>query len=427
MTKCDIAIVGAGAAGLAAAIAAGEADQGRGLRIALIDGEREPGAKILVSGGGRCNVTNKVVTPQDFWGGPRPTIRKVLNAFDVRHTIEWFERMGVKLKLEQDGKYFPVTDRSNTVLDALLRRASEVGVRLITGTRVTDISTSEAGFEVALSRGDPIRARCVIVATGGLALPKSGSDGAGMMILERLGHTIVPTTPALSPLLLKSGRDIGGRFAEFSGVSMEARLRLIQDRRLLIELSGALLFTHFGVSGPVALNLSRHWLRARLDDPQRPLLVTMGVLPLRTVDEAERWLTRQSVLHPRQHAATVLNSLLPERLAKAMAEEVAEGQTLAHLTREQRRHLARHLTALPLPVIETRGYAYAEATAGGVDLREIDPGTMQSRKIDGLFLCGEILDVDGRIGGFNFQWAWSSGHVAGREAGTAGRAPTRAC
>jgi hypothetical protein len=164
------------------------------------------------------------------------------------------------------------------------------------------------------------------------------------------------------------------------------------------------------------MNLSRHWLRARLEDPQSPLEVTMGVLPLKTADDADRWLVRQAALHPRKHIATVLTGILPERLAKAFAHNFPEEHTLAHLAREWRRHLALRLSDLRLPVADTRGYAHAEATAGGVDLREIDPRTMQSRNIPGLFLCGEILDVDGRIGGFNFQWAWSSGHVAGRGA-----------
>ena len=382
----------------------------------LIEGAREPGAKILVSGGGRCNVTNQVVTPEDFWGGPRPTIRKILQAFDVSHTVDWFKRMDVTLKLEPGGKYFPTTDQSQTVLDALMRRVSEAGVRLISCARVTGITKSEDGFELALSRDYSLRAKRVIVATGGLALPKSGSDGAGMTILGRLGHTIIPTTPALTPLVLKKGRGIAGRFAEFSGVAMDARLQLRRGTRLLVELAGSLLFTHFGISGPVAMNLSRHWLRAQIEEPRSPLVVSMGVSALNTVGEADHWLTRQAALHPRQHVATVLAPILPERLARAIGEDLATGHTLAHMTREQRRHLAEQLTALPLPVAGTRGYAYAEATAGGVDLREIDAGTMRSRRIDELYLCGEILDVDGRLGGFNFQWAWSSGYVAGKGA-----------
>jgi len=416
MTECDIAIIGAGAAGLAAAIAAGDAAAGSAQRIVLIEGARKPGAKILVSGGGRCNVTNQVVTSDDFWGGPRPTIRKVLQAFDVSETISWFKRMGVTLKLEPGGKYFPTTDQAQTVLDALLRRMREAGVRLIDCARVTGLFRSAEGFELALSRGYALHAKRVIVATGGLALPKSGSDGAGIMMLEQLGHTIIPTTPALTPLVLKKGRHPGGRFAEFSGVALDARLQLRRGTHPLVELEGSLLFTHFGISGPVAMNLSRHWLRAQLDEPGSPLTVSLGVPSLDTLEKADQWLTRQAAAHPRQHVATILTAILPERLARAMGEDFTASHTLAHLTREERHHLAGQLSALPLPVIDSRGYTHAEATAGGVDLREIDPGTMQSRKISGLYLCGEILDVDGRIGGFNFQWAWSSGHVAGRSA-----------
>ncbi|MBI5868584.1 MAG: aminoacetone oxidase family FAD-binding enzyme [candidate division Zixibacteria bacterium] len=413
MTEYDIAIVGAGAAGMAAAIAAGEAASGSRLRIVIIEGARKPGAKILVSGGGRCNVTNQVVSPKDFWGGPRPTIRKVLGAFDVHHTIEWFRQLGVRLKLEPDGKYFPVTDNAQTVLDARLERVATLGIQLLPSTRVTRLTPRSDHFEIGLSQGSPISARRVIIATGGLALPKSGSDGAGMSMLQRLGHTVVPTTPALAPLILGKSPDLGGRFSEFSGASMEVRLRLRRNRRVIAELTGALLFTHFGVSGPVAMNLSRHWLRARLADERAALQVTMGSPALSSTEAADHWLIQQAAKHPRQHLATILATLFPDRFAKALAAELGDARTLAHLTREERLRLAGMLSDLPLPVTGTRDYSHAEATAGGVDLHEIDPRRMQSRKIPGLYLCGEILDVDGRIGGFNFQWAWSSGHVAG--------------
>ncbi len=413
MSEYDIAIVGAGAAGLAAAIAAGEATSESRLRIAIIEGARTPGAKILVSGGGRCNVTNQVVSPEDFWGGPHPTIRRVLGAFDVPRTIEWFKKLGVRLKLEPDGKYFPVTNDAQTVLDALLGRVATLGIKLIPGTRVISVEPLTNHFKIGLSKGSPIHADRVIIATGGLALPKSGSDGAGISMLRSLGHTIVPTTPALAPLILGKSSDLGGRFSEFSGVSMDVRLRLRRNRQVTAELTGALLFTHFGVSGPVAMNLSRHWLRAKLEDERAALHVTMGSPTLSSSEAADQWLIEQSAKHPRQHLATILATLFPERFAKALATELGDVRTLAHLTREDRLRLAGMLSDLPLPVTGTRDYSHAEATAGGVDLHEIDPRTMQSRKIPGLYLCGEILDVDGRIGGFNFQWAWSSGHVAG--------------
>jgi len=426
----DIAIVGAGAAGLAAAISAGAAAQGSGARIILLESARKPGAKILVSGGGRCNVTNARVAADDFSGGPRPIIRKVLRAFDEKHTLAWFASLGVPLKLEPSGKYFPTSNQARTVLDALLRRVQEVGVHLVSGVRVTGIRRTRDGFVLPVTQSSHasrstrtvLQTRRLIVATGGLALPKSGSDGAGLAMMRHLGHTIIPLAPALTPLVLRKGTDLGGRFAEFSGLSFDARLRLYleipesQTRRLLVELNGPLLFTHFGISGPAPMNLSRHWLRARLEDPDKRLAVYLGVAALPTVEAADRWLLEQGISHPRKKIPAVLCGFVPERFARATAAGISGEIPLSQANRAQRRDLAQMMTMLELPVIGTRGYAHAEATAGGVDLRELDVRTMASRLVDGLFLCGEILDVDGRIGGFNFQWAWSTGFLAGRGA-----------
>lgn len=412
----DLVIIGAGAAGLAAAIAAGEAAAGTGLRIVLLDGAKRPGAKILVSGGGRCNVTHERVTPEDFCGGPRPIVRSVLRAFDERRTVAWMESLGVRLRREPTGKLFPVTDKARTVLDALLRRVEEVGVRLIAGARVEDLAAGPQGFGI-LAHGalDRLRARRVILATGGLSLPKSGSDGWGIALARRLGHTAVPTTPALVPLVLARGDTPGGRFAELAGVTFEARLTLRGPRgERLAERTGSFLFTHFGASGPATLDLSRHWLRARLDRPGETFTITLGHPDLRTPEEAEAWLLAAARAHPRRAVATALAALFPRRFADALAGDTPT--QLGQMTREQRRRLAARLAALPLPAVRDRGYSVAETTAGGVDLREIDPRTMASRRVPGLHLCGEMLDVDGRIGGFSFQWAWSSGHVAGRAA-----------
>ena len=417
MIESNIAIVGAGAAGLAAAISAGEAGGGR-RRIVLLDGAKTIGAKLLIAGGGRCNVTHDHVTPEDYSGGPQPMIRSVLRAFDQPRTVEWMRDLGVPLKREPTGKLFPITDQARTVVDALLRRVGEVGAELLTQTRVTALEAREGGFVLRTKRVDEeviVHARRVIFATGGLALPKSGSDGAGLEMMRALGHAIVPTTPALSPLLLRAGPDPGGRFAELSGLTLEVRLALLDPQgRTLVERMGSMVFTHFGVSGPVALDLSRHWLRWRLEHPETAARVCLGHPALATVEEADRWLLQQIRERPRQSAAKAVMELYPERLARLLTEGMDED--LTHLSREKRRELAERLTRLPLDVTGDRGYSFAEATAGGVDLREIDPRTMQSRVAQGLYLCGEILDVDGRLGGFNFQWAWSSGYLAGRSA-----------
>jgi predicted Rossmann fold flavoprotein len=415
LTTTDLAIIGAGAAGLAAAIFAGQAAP-RPPRIVLLDGAKTLGAKILVAGGGRCNVTHDRITPEDYCGGSRTIIRNVLRAFDENRTMEWMRELGVPLKVEPTGKLFPVSDQARSVLDALLHAVAGVGGQIRTETRVTALEPREGAFALTLkTQPEPLLARRVIVATGGRALPKSGSDGAGLEMMRALGHTIVPTTPALSPLVLRESPEPGGRFAELSGLTLDVRLSLWSaSGKLLEERTGSMVFTHFGVSGPAALDISRHWLRERLEHPAAPPRLCLGHPALRTVEEAEQWLLRRIASHPRQVVATALMELYPERLARLLAGDGQEA--LAHLGRERRRELAERLARLPLDVTGDRGYTFAETTAGGVDLREVDPRTMQSRKIPGLYLCGEILDVDGRIGGFNFQWAWASGYLAGRAA-----------
>lgn len=414
----DIVIAGCGAAGMAAGIFAARSARARDLRILIIEGARKPGAKILVSGGGRCNVTNERVTPEDYWGGSRAIIRNVIAQFDDGKVRDWFADMGVALKLEPTGKYFPVSNQAQTVLDALLKTLEESGIRIWTGTRVVAITPADYGFSLALSDGQVIQTRKVIVATGGMALPKSGSDGAGLSIMEKLGHTIVPTTPALTPLVLGADRSVGGRFAEYSGVTIDARLQLRRrgHGKTLIELEGSLLFTHFGLSGPAPMNLSRHWLRERLTHPEIALEVTIGHLRFESTESASRWLLNSAREAPSRRLSTSVSELYPDRIAHALVQSSGPDVALGQLSADHRRRLAEMIAALPVNVVGTRDYHHAEAMAGGVELAEIDYRTMQSRKVPGLYLCGEILDVDGRIGGFNFQWAWSSGYVAGRAA-----------
>jgi predicted Rossmann fold flavoprotein len=416
-----VAIVGAGAAGLAAAIFTRRFNAARS--VVLLDGARAPGAKILVSGGSRCNVTNATVTERDFWGGKPSVIRKVLRAFPVDDTVAFFREIGVSLHEEAGGKLFPDTNRARDVLTALLRESDRVGATLLSGQRVIDVvrvhdqaktaskpSRTGDGFRIITDRGE-LTASTVVLATGGQSLPKSGSDGAGFAIARRLGHTIVPTTPALAPLLLDA---VDGVHAAVSGVSQDVELAVRVDGAVAIRLTGSLLWTHFGISGPVALNASRHWLRAQLEG--RPVAMTVNLRPGRQFDEVDADWQRLASANPRAAVQTALASMLPASVAAAILRQLAlDGAvTLAHFPRDDRRRLSRALVEFPLPVTGSRGYTYAEATAGGVALAEIDAATMASRACPGLSCVGEILDVDGRIGGFNFQWAWSSGFVAGR-------------
>ncbi len=408
----DVAVVGAGAAGLATAIFTARRCPGR--TILALDGAKKLGAKILVSGGGRCNVTNVAVTPADFCGGSSHVIRRVLAAFTAEQAIAFFRELGVEMHVEEYGKLFPNTNRAKTVLDALVGETERLGVRILPGHRVTRIVRRDDCFEIRADIiGDSpsgmqlILARFVVLATGGLSLPKTGSDGGGYALARQLGHSLTPTMPALVPLILE-----GDFHAGLSGIAHEVTLTVLVEGCKPVRVRGPLLWTHFGISGPAVLDASRHWHHARLE--QRGITITVSFLPDDDFNSAEDKLLGLVTSQPKVFLRNALAAFLPARLSEEILKKLGinGGVAMAQVTRETRRALVRALLDWPLAVHESRGYGYAEVTAGGVPLSEIDPGTMASRKCPGLYLVGEILDVDGRIGGFNFQWSWSSAYVA---------------
>ena len=427
----DIAVVGAGAAGLAAAIFAAETRTN--LKVVLLDGARTIGAKILVSGGGRCNVTNAAVHPSDFHAPPR-LVGRILQRFDEQATVQWFRSLGVELKQEPAGKLFPVSNKARTVLNALLQRCHELGITISTKCRVQSIVRMDTGFHIQFEQGQ-IPARRVIMATGGQSLPKTGSDGQGWTLARRLGHSVIPAHPALVPLILSDNFIHAG----LSGISHEVKITTRVDRKVVDHRLGSLLWTHFGVSGPVVLDASRFWVIAK--EQSREATMSISCCADQTSEEVDRWLSHASRRARGKSAGALLAQRLPVRLAKALCLLVDQGvgdpirkqvepngsQNLAsmplnQLPKSKRKILVRVLTDLPLPVIGHRGWNYAEVTAGGIPLREINPRTMMSRKVPGFYLIGEMLDCDGRIGGFNFQWAWSTGYIAGKSAATSGLA-----
>jgi predicted Rossmann fold flavoprotein len=399
----DLIVIGAGAAGLATAIFTARAVPAA--RVTCLDGARRVGAKILVSGGSRCNVTNRIVTERDFWGGSPRIVRHVLRAFPAERTAAFFENLGVALHEEEDGKLFPDTNRSTTVLDALLREAARLNVAIVTERRVREVRIEGHHFVISAGDQGQFEARTVALATGGRSLPKTGSNGFGYELAARLGHGYVETSPALAPLVF-DGR------AGLAGVAHPAAMSLRINGRVSLRLQGPMLWTHFGASGPLALNMSRHWHRAQIEG--QPADVLLNLLPGETFETMEAWWLEQERARPRTRVATILASRLPAAVAEAWmaAGQMPPDTTMAHLGRDDRRRLTRALIETVLPVRDSRGYSYAEVTAGGVPLDEVDPATMQSRRSARLYFVGEILDVDGRLGGFNFQWAWSSAWVA---------------
>ncbi len=409
----DIAVIGAGAAGLAAGIFSAAGVRTAPLRIVLLDGAKTIGAKILVSGGGRCNVTHDEVTAKDFFGN-RHIIKNVLAAFSVQHTIQWFASMGVEMKREETGKLFPVSDRARTVLTALMDRCRKLGVAVQPDHRVTGIERlpgHEAGFLIHHAHGT-LHAKKVVLATGGRSIPKSGSDGFGYELVRRLGHHVTATVPALVPLVL----DDRMFHQTLSGLSQDVELTTLVEGRTVDKRTGSLLWTHFGISGPVVMDASRFWTLAQ---EQKEIAELYGnFLPARTQEQARQWFVEQAGNHPRRSLVKTLSQVVPERFAQALCLRVEcdPQKAVAQLPREKRDRLLAAIIKFQFPVDRDRGWNYAEVTAGGVPLNEINFRTMESKLVPGLYLVGEILDCDGRIGGFNFQWAWATGFLAGRAA-----------
>jgi predicted Rossmann fold flavoprotein len=409
-------VVGAGAAGLMAGIAAAR----RGARVRVLDGREKIGAKILVAGGGRCNVTNVKVDATRFHTenpdrSSKSFVARVLRSFSVEQTHRFFDEIGVPLKLEPEmGKYFPVSDSGRTVLNALLQELKNSGAQLVTGCLVSGIEYSNGLWKVCTAR-ETLQTRAVVVCTGGLALPKSGSNGAGLEWARNLGHTIIATTPALTPLL--SNYHLHNIL---SGVTLPAQLTLHSDAstqsKILARYSGSFLFTHTGYSGPVALNISRHVARDKKQFPGAT--VFLRLLPQVQDSETARWWHQFTGQRAKQNIINALGEILPRRVAEMICEysKTSPQVLVGKLSSQDNTKLQTALFAFPLRIHGVADYTKAETTAGGVSLEEIESSSMMSKKYSGLFFAGEVCDVDGWLGGYNFQWAWSSGFVAGRGA-----------
>ncbi len=411
----DIAVVGAGAAGLMTAIWAGRTarQSKRPLSVWLFDTREKIGAKILMSGGTRCNVTNRVVTPADFQGGPPHFVKHVFQAFTPAASIRFFKEIGVELVLEPTGKYFPVTHSAETVLTALIEQCNKTGATLKTGICIHQIEKRADGFYLRDKKtAAEFQAQKVVLTTGGLSYPSTGSDGTGYALAQSLGHSLTPTYPALTPLLTEDPD-----WRALSGVTHEVRLTYSLNEKKVRETRDSFLFTHFGFSGPAALDISRHVASAPVDSNAT---IRACFLPQIKEEALKTLWERMQKQHPKKLIKSFLTveMSLPKRLAETLLKKSGlNGQSLlAGLSGEKRKKLMEMLFHCPLPVTGVFGYKKAEVTAGGVNLKEVRVATMESKITPGLYLAGEILEVDGRIGGVNFHWAWCTGAVAGQSA-----------
>ncbi len=397
----DTVIIGAGAAGLMTAITCARLGTG----VLLLDGKEKVGAKILMSGGTRCNVTNEHVTESDFESEQIKLVRRVLQAFPSERAVQFFEGLGVELSLEPGGKYFPSTNSAKTVLSALLHEAEQKGVALLGDKKVKTVKKEGNDFKIE-GDGFSFRAKTVVMTTGGLSHPTTGSDGGGYEMAKHFGHTIIFTTPGLTPLLTDDAD-----WKSLSGLSVPCHLTLWVNGRKHVAFSDPLLFTHFGFSGPVALNISRYWVRLKSSDRVE---LTAHFLPHLKEEEIDSTFIQAGREHPHWKVKRMLSEDFPDRFLELLFRKmcIPPGLRVNQLKREDRERLVKWLTRCVLPVKDVYGYSKAEVTAGGVDLNEVNVKTMESKLVPGLFFAGEILDADGRIGGFNFQWAWSTGFLA---------------
>ena len=378
-----------------------------GAPVVLIEGSKDGGRKILISGGGRCNILPSVVHPERYTTESSPnTLKKLLRAWPLSEQRTFFEaELEMPLELEEEsGKLFPASHQARDVRDGLVRRVREAGVKIWFDTRVTQVQPHEGAWLVEMGDAPPLNAQAVILATGGLSVPATGSDGFGLGLARRLGHVVHSTYPALTPLTATPHPHV-----DLSGISLTATLSA-PGTKPAFSTRGGFLFTHRGWSGPTVLDASHLAIRGRTDGERQEITVQW------TADDAETWNAR--LLGGHSAVRSLVADAIPKRLADALLVEcgVPLDARTSQLKRDERQQLVAALTRYPLPWTGDEGYKKAEVTGGGVALSEVDPRTLESRRAPGLYLCGEILDAFGPIGGHNFLWAWSTGRAAGNAA-----------
>ncbi|QVL32169.1 NAD(P)/FAD-dependent oxidoreductase [Telmatocola sphagniphila] len=401
----DAVVIGAGAAGLMAAIAASE----RGRRILVLEKNRKPGVKILMSGGTRCNITHDCENRDivKAFGPNGSFLHAPLAHFGVREVIQFFQGEGVATKVEDTGKIFPVSNKAADVLEALVKRVQRVGAQLALEESVTELKKDSLGFEIVTTRRT-MQIPKVLLTTGGQSYPGCGTRGEGFAFVSQLGHTIVPPKPALVPIQVQA--DWVG---ELRGITLpDVSLKVLENGKTLSSRRSGFLMAHFGLTGPAPLDVSKSISR----HPQPgSLLLEIDFLPAMSENQFDEFLQKESLASGKKQLAVVLSELLPRRLAdmSLLQTGLQVDRKAAGLSKADRLKLVQWIKKLRIPIRGTLGFEKAEVTTGGVNLKEVDSRDMQSKIVPGLYLAGEILDLDGPIGGYNFQSAWSTGHLAG--------------
>jgi predicted Rossmann fold flavoprotein len=390
MRRYDVVIIGGGAAGLMCAIEAGK----RGRRVLIIERSGQIGKKILISGGGRCNFTNLHVTPENFLSTNRHFCKSALARYTPSDFIAMVERHGIAYHEKERGQLF--CDLSAKLIVTMLANESrQAGARIEVNGLVTSVERAGEVFIIEAS-GGPIHSTSLVIASGGLSIPKMGATNFGYELAKRFGHTIVPTYPALVPFTF-SAEDLA-RYHGLSGIGLTVEASCHNQ-----SFAAPMLFTHRGISGPAILQISSYW---RHEEE-----LCMNLLP--GIDAAE-WLLERQQSRPAAELKSVLGERFPKRLAQRLCEIGFDSRPLRQYRAAELRQVARRLQSWAFHPSGTEGYRTAEVTAGGVNTAELSSSTMESKKIPGLYIIGEVVDVTGHLGGFNFQWAWASGHAAGQ-------------
>jgi predicted Rossmann fold flavoprotein len=389
MTLWDVVIIGGGAAGLMCAIEAGK----RQRRVLVIEHSNRVGKKILMSGGGHCNFTNLYVTPENFLSTNPNFCKSALARYSQWDFIAMVERWGIAYHEKEQGQLF-CDQSSKLIVKMLVDKCQHAGVQIKINCRVTAVEQSATGFGLETSLG-PLQTAALVVATGGLSIPTMGATGFGYALAKRFGHSILPPRPALVPLTLSEGDQVQYRDLSGIGVSVEAYCHSQC-------FSGGMLFTHRGISGPAILQISSYW---QLGDE-----LWINLLP--GID-VYLWLIDRQQSRPAAELRTVLAEWLPKRLAQRLCALAFDSRPLRQYHLQEILAIAEQLQHWRFYPSGTEGYRTAEVTLGGVNTNELSSTTMASKKVPGLYFIGEVVDVTGHLGGFNFQWAWASGHAAG--------------
>lgn len=403
-----VLVIGGGASGLMAAIAAGE----NGARVTILEKLDRVGKKILATGNGRCNLTNINMDSNFFHGSNIKFLQGPLNVFDVKTTLNFFEYLGVAHKVEEGGKVFPMSDQASSVLDVLRYKLKHLGVEECCNAEVISIQRNSKGFKIILKDGRVIKGDRVILATGGKAAPQFGSDGNGYLLAKSLGHNIIDVFPALVQLKLKASF-----LKALKGVKFIGQASVLAEDKVLRTEKGEILFTDYGISGPPILQLSRK-AGERLNKRQR-VYIEIDMFPHLQEEELLQLLQIRLGYHPEKPLDFSFIGLLNKRLIPIVLKEaeITEMQKkCTQVSEAEEKRIISILKHWKIEVSGTQNWRNAQTTAGGVNVEDIHGRSMESRLVPNLYFAGEILDIDGDCGGFNLQWAWSSGYVAGEYA-----------